>query len=214
MSKEHLLFHKPFNPFCDGCNAAKMRDVQHFKGAFDRKQTFWGELLTCDHIDSRSNVGLLGDKQALIIKDLYSKLRDVHPAKTKEVIDTEWSIADFVGDRDAKKSYHHTMYSDQEEAIRTACKNLKIKSEFSQPGIPRNNSIIERSVGDLLEGSRTLLRAAGLPTSFWSWAAKCFCFHENIGVEDGDDTPWFLTPQQALHRRTYTIRLCPSLPPQ
>ena len=83
MSREHLLFHKPYNPYCDGCNAAKMRDIHHFKGAFDRKQTFWGELLTCDHIDSRSDVGLHGDKQALIIKDLFSKLRPVHSAKNQ-----------------------------------------------------------------------------------------------------------------------------------
>ena len=114
-------------------------------------------MLTCDHIDSRNDVGLFGDKQALIIKGLYSNLRDVHPTKTKHVIDTEWSIADFVGDRSAKKSFHHTMHSNQEEAIRIASKSLKIKSEFSQPGIPHNNSIIERSVGDLPEGSRSLL---------------------------------------------------------
>jgi hypothetical protein len=85
------------------------------------------------------------------------------------------------------------MCSDQEEAIKAACKNLKIKSEFSQPGIPRNNSVIERSVGDLVEGSRTLLRTAGMPTLFWTWAAKCFCFHENVGAENANDTPWFLT---------------------
>ena len=166
-SKEHLLFHKPYNPYCDGCNAAKMRDVRHFKGAYDRKQTSWGESLTCDHLDSRADVGLTGDKQAVVIKDLFSKLRDIYPARSKDVIGTEWSIADFVGDRTAKRSYHQTMYSDQEEAIKTACRNLKIKSDFSQPGVPRNNSIIERSVGDVVDGTRTLLRTAGMPTMFW-----------------------------------------------
>ena len=48
-------------------------------------------------------------------------------------------------------------------------------------------------MGDLLEGSRTLLRMAGLPTMFWPWAAKCYCLHENIGTEDSDDSPWFMT---------------------
>ena len=65
-SKEHLLFHKPCNPYCDGCNAAKMRDVRHFKGAYDRKQTSWAEALTCDHIDSRADVGLTGDRRAIV----------------------------------------------------------------------------------------------------------------------------------------------------
>ena len=40
----HLLNHKPFNPYCDGCNAAKMRDVQHFRGAFDREVKAWGDF--------------------------------------------------------------------------------------------------------------------------------------------------------------------------
>ena len=92
-----------------------------------------------------------------------------------------------------KKTYHHTMYSDQEDSIRAACRNLKLKSEFSQPGVPRNNALIERTVGDILEGARTLLRTAGFPTSFWPWASKCFCMLENIGPESSDDTPWFLT---------------------
>ena len=120
-----------------------------------------------------ANTGLLGEQQALAIRDAYSKLKDIHPSKSKDTIDTEWAIADFIGDRAAKKAYHHTMYSDQEDSIKAACKNLKIKSEFSQPGVPRNNALIERTIGDILEGSRTLLRTAGLPVKFWHWAAKC-----------------------------------------
>ena len=52
--------------------------------------------------------------------------------------------------------------SGQEEAIRVACRNLKLKSEFSQPRVPKNNALIERTVGDILEGARTLLRTAEL----------------------------------------------------
>ena len=85
LSKSHLLFHKPFNPFCDGCNAAKMQDVQHFKGSFDEHPKAWGDRMTCDHMDSRSavNTGLIGKRQALIIKDLYSKLKDVYPQRPR-----------------------------------------------------------------------------------------------------------------------------------
>ena len=41
-----------------------------------------------------------------------------------------------------------------------------------------------------------MLRTAGLPTMFWTWAARCYCFHENVGVEDSDETPWFLTHKE------------------
>ena len=55
----HLLDHNPANPQCDACNASKMRDVKHYKGAFDRSPQEWGDLMTCDHIDSRSkNTGM------------------------------------------------------------------------------------------------------------------------------------------------------------
>ena len=33
---DHLLDHQPPNPECEACISAKMRDVQHFRGAFDR----------------------------------------------------------------------------------------------------------------------------------------------------------------------------------
>ena len=74
-----------------------------------------------------------------------------------------------------------------------ACKNLKLRAEFSQAGVPRNNSVIERTIGDTLEGSRALLRSAGLPVCFWPFAARCYCLFQNIGTEDADDSPWFMT---------------------
>ena len=70
-SRDHLLTHQPPNPECEACVAAKMRDVQHFRGAFDRSPQEWGDLMTCDHIDSRaSNTGLRGFQQALLCKDV------------------------------------------------------------------------------------------------------------------------------------------------
>lgn len=120
---------------------------------------------SCDHLDSRqeTDISMDGDTQALVVRDAWSKLRDIYPAKSKGAVDTEKSIADFLGSRKAKRSFHQTMYSDQEESIKLACKNLKLRAEFSQAGVPRNNAVIERTIGDILEGSRVLLRTAGLP---------------------------------------------------
>ena len=33
---DHLLDHQPPNPECEACISCKMRDVQHFTGAFQR----------------------------------------------------------------------------------------------------------------------------------------------------------------------------------
>eukprot|EP00972_Heterocapsa_arctica_P010221 1500857-Heterocapsa_arctica.AAC.1 len=71
LSREHLLTHKPANPYCDACNRGQMRDAKKFHGAFkvSRNPTKFMELVTCDHIISKSMEGLTGDKDALVIKD-------------------------------------------------------------------------------------------------------------------------------------------------
>ena len=71
---------------------------------------------------------------------------------SKDTADTEWAIADFIGDRKAKTAYHHTMYSDQEESIREACRDLKLKTEFSQPGMAEPHGRIERLRRDVIAG--------------------------------------------------------------
>jgi len=88
-STRHLLTHKPFNPHCDGCKVAKMREKSHFKGAFKREIKKWGEVVTADHLVSkrgckkRTWVGCTGDTNALNIKDLWSKLISCYPVKDK-----------------------------------------------------------------------------------------------------------------------------------
>ena len=74
-SLRHLLTHKPHNKHCEACESAKMKDVKHFKGAFDRAPAKWGDLLTCDHLDSRADgvAAITGDRQALVVKDVWSK---------------------------------------------------------------------------------------------------------------------------------------------
>eukprot|EP00972_Heterocapsa_arctica_P024341 3591646-Heterocapsa_arctica.AAC.1 len=67
LSREHLLTHKPANPYCDACNRGEMRDANKFHGAFQasRNPTHFMELVTSDHIISKSMEGLTGDKDAL-----------------------------------------------------------------------------------------------------------------------------------------------------
>ena len=68
---ERLLDHQPPNPERDACVTCKMRDVQHFTCAFQRCHQEWGDLMTCDHLDSRSqNTGMKGYQQALLCKDI------------------------------------------------------------------------------------------------------------------------------------------------
>ena len=51
--------------------------------------------------------------------------------------------------------------------------------EASQQGIPQTHGIVERAAQDMLTGTRTLLVAAGLLGSVWSFAAPCYMQLDN-----------------------------------
>ena len=49
---EHLLTHRYKNPYCNSCVRAKMKHHKTYRGAFRRKLTKFGDLITFDLIDS------------------------------------------------------------------------------------------------------------------------------------------------------------------
>ena len=69
--------------------------------------------------------------------------------------------------------------------------------EFSLPGVPKSNALAERTVQIVLQGTRTLLVAAGAPICFWPYAAECFCFHENVFEEIDDSSAEPAAPARA-----------------
>ncbi|KAL8108479.1 hypothetical protein AgCh_024798 [Apium graveolens] len=52
------------------------------------------------------------------------------------------------------------------------CKNHGIKQEFSTPGTPHQNGVVERKNSTLIEAARTMLDKAKLPTYFWAEAVN------------------------------------------
>ena len=59
------------------------------------------------------------------------------------------------------------------------CKLKGIKQEFSAPGTPQQNVIVERKNRTLIEAARTMLEEARLPTYFWAEAVQIACFTQN-----------------------------------
>ena len=96
-SPEHLVTHKPKNPFCPVCSRAKTTKLRYMKGAFDRKLERWGQLITADRADSKSAkmLGLNGEKEALDIKDVMSGLKNIFPIGTKSADDAFKSLQRF-----------------------------------------------------------------------------------------------------------------------
>eukprot|EP00975_Prorocentrum_lima_P018537 3902332-Prorocentrum_lima.AAC.1 len=57
--------------------------------------------------------------------------------------------------------------------------------------MPRNNSWVERANRTVLEGARSLLLEAGLPSRFWPYAVRHFCLARNAIGKTLGGTPWF-----------------------
>jgi hypothetical protein len=184
-SIQHLLTHKPANKYCDACNLGKMRNVKLFAGSFNksRNPTEWLDIVTADHLVAKngSMEGLTGDCNALVIKDLYSKIKVLMPVFGKSSDETIAALQYFVGTGRIK-----LFYSDNAPELVRVCKTLQILQEHSTPGRPQNNSIIERTNLDILEGTRTTLISAGFPECFWPFAAPHFCFLDNTSTIGAD----------------------------
>ena len=185
MSLRHLLTHKPANKYCDACILGKMRGAKKFCGSYERSRqpTKWLELVTADHLVAQngSMEGITGDCDAIVIKDLFSKVKALFPVFNKTGEEAERVFRHFFGNTKVE-----IFYSDNAPELVLACKNLGIVHELSLPGVPQNNSIVERTNLDILEGTRTCLVCAGFPQCFWPFAAPHFCFLDNTSCYGSD----------------------------
>ena len=102
-SLRHFLAHKPANKYCDACILGKMRGSKKFCGSFERSRqpTRWSELGTADHLvaQSASMEGITGDCDAIIIKDLFSKVKAIFPVFSKTGQEAENVLRRFFGDK-------------------------------------------------------------------------------------------------------------------
>jgi hypothetical protein len=185
----HLLTHMPFKRFCDACVLGKMKKTPKFRGAFDRDLRRWGDVISADHLDSKSdlNVSHEGHRFALAVKDIWSRLFAIYPVLNKSGGLAFGALQHFIGTRKVK-----LCYTDGSGELKHACRRLGISRDVSDPGIPATNGIIERTVGIVKQGARTTLIRAGFPSSFWSRAAARSCYHVNCDGSRGE-SPYFRT---------------------
>ena len=120
-SLRHLLTHKPANKYCDACNLGKMCGTKKICGSFGRSRqpTRWLELVTADHLVAQngSMEGITGDCDAIIIKDLFSKVKALFPVFSKTGQEAENVLRRFFGDKRVE-----TFYSDNAPELKLACK--------------------------------------------------------------------------------------------
>eukprot|EP00435_Cladocopium_sp_Y103_P035503 s1011_g9.t1 len=94
---EHLLTHRYKNPYCNSCVTAKMKHFRTFRGAFKRKLTKFGDLITFDFMDTRKTTKLGYDtvKEILVVRDRYTGIIQSYPSPTKTTDDVIRAIKFF-----------------------------------------------------------------------------------------------------------------------
>ena len=111
---------------------------------------------------------------------------DVIPVKTKKLGATVLALREFYGE-----DQFYFMYSDNAPELKSACASELMLHLSSTPNRPQSNSIVERYIQLVVEGTGCLLFQAGLPPRYWSLAARAFCLGRNATLPaHHGSTPW------------------------
>eukprot|EP00435_Cladocopium_sp_Y103_P068234 s172_g31.t1 len=139
-SKIHLLTHRHKNPYCESCVKAKMKHRKTFRGAFQRKLTKFGDLITFDYVDNRriAEQDYGDDKTTFVIRDRYTI--QAYPSARKDADAVIRAVKQFMGRRKIREAY-----SDDALQFETAMKALKIPIDTSLAGKTKHNSLAERT---------------------------------------------------------------------
>ena len=129
--------------------------------------------------------GLGGMVATLDVLDHATRYKAALPVTSYETDEVVMKLREFCGNQKIKSAY-----MDNYTSLIKACKELKIVADFSQPGMPQTNGLIESTNGDILSGTRAQLVEAGLPGCFWPLAARCYCHHDNVRLDAAGSSPW------------------------
>ena len=162
---------------------AKLMNVQHRRkvnraapsSVLPAAPERFGSHVVADHVVARSerSRGFTGDKNALVLRDMYTGYVGCYPMTQKSGADTVRSLLEFVGPHQRIDM----VYSDNSKELIYAVGRLlgtggPTVHATSTPGFPVTNSAAEGTVKLVAEGTRAALANAGLPACYWPWACK------------------------------------------
>ncbi|XP_063948067.1 uncharacterized protein LOC135152165 [Daucus carota subsp. sativus] len=167
---------------CDSCQKAKQR-----KSSFKSKTEFSilepYHLLHVDLFGPVNIMSIAKKKYTLVIVDECTRFTWVYFLHSKD--ETSSLLIEHVKQLDKiSKDAVKIIRSDNGTEFKNSkmeefCKANGIKQEFSTPGTPQQNGVVERKNRTLIEAARTMLEEAKLPTYFWAEAVQTACFTQN-----------------------------------
>ena len=140
-----------------------MKHRKTFRGAFQRKLTKFGDLITFDYVDNRriAEQDYGDDKTIFVIRDRYTGMLQSYPSARKDTDAVIRAVKQFMGRRKIREAY-----SDDAPQFDKAMKASKIPMDTSLAGKTKHNSLAERTNQFVLVATTTCLLEAGIPTMF------------------------------------------------
>ncbi len=180
------MTHQPKHRGCEVCAGAKLagrkcvgKSVDPDRRSDDSlvaKAKNFGDLITADHLNTHGQEDIEGSDYAVVFKDVATGWIDCHPTASKSTEDAVEALNILVGADEKVKNF----YTDAAEELTKAAKQLGWRHPTALPGRPQTNGIAERAVKQVLNGTRAVLKASGLPGKWWSRAARHFCMMQNV----------------------------------
>ena len=158
---------------CDACQKAKQRRTS-FK---NKTESSIEEPLHLLHLDLFGPVNVLSinrKRYALVIVDEFTRFTWVYflfkKDETPEILLEHVKLMENGSTHKVKilRSDNGTEFKNSQ--MNEFCKYKGISHQFSAPGTPQQNGVVERKNRTLIEAGRTMLEEANLPTYFWEEA--------------------------------------------
>ena len=127
----------------------------------------------------------------LVIKDVYTQYRCVYPSEYKTADSIVKAFKHFINTSDLVG----IVYTDNAPEMLDAIEELGYKQQtfFEYQHSTKAVAVVEREVRTILEGARSNLLQANMPSSLWPHASKHHAMAINIVKQlNGHDSPWSL----------------------
>ena len=166
---------------CDSCQKAKQR-----RSSFKSKtESSVDKMFYMLHLDlfGPVNIMSIGKKRyTLVIVDEFTRFTWVYFLHRKD--ETSAILMDHIKMIEDDTVKVKILRSDNGTEFKNAamdelCKYKGISQQFSAPGTPQQNGVVEWKNRTLIEAGRTMLEDAQLPTYFWAEAINTACYTQN-----------------------------------
>ena len=183
---------------CGECKIGKLTRSPH--SALNAQSTSHVlELLHMDLVGPVETRSINGAKYTLVIVDDFSRVTWVYFIASKsDTFDTYFTFAKKVSNEKKHEGKHIVrIRTDHGTEFDNAkfdeyCDQHGVHHEYSSPITPQQNGIVERKNRVLVEMTRVMLGASGLPHSFWAEAVSNACYTLNRAIfrPGTDKTPY------------------------